>query len=268
MKIKIHLPAEFTSRKRAQKSRKTKHAFTLIEILFATAAFAIVLLVMKMTFSGAMGLRNKAHRLTEWENKVNLALNVMKKDLEGLTVKSTFAPELVIDPIGVAGSGNTQTSFYTTSGNISDDSPWGDIQKVFYSLEQAQGIFPTTSTTNQLGLALIRSTQKDVTLDPAVDQIDPNTQTILLENVESMSYEFFDGVTWIPSWDSNTSDPVMPEAVRVSLFLYDEDLDINERRIVKREILIPIYVRGPLLEESDEESELESQGGNTVSSNI
>lgn len=248
--------------------RRLDIGFTLIEVLFATAAFAVVLLVMKMTFSGAMGLRNKAHRLTEWDNRVNIALNIIKKDFEGLTMHTTYAPELLINPLGQSSSGNSQVSFYTTSGNVNDYYPWGDIQKVFYSLEQAQGILPTTETTNQMGRSLIRSLQRDISLDPTIEQIEQGTELLLLEGVESVNYEFFDGVTWTPSWDSNTSDPVMPEAVRITLLIYSEDLNLNQQGLVTRDILVPVYVTGPEIDDSEEEAEDPGEGGNAPLSNI
>lgn len=233
-------------------------AFTLIEILFATAAFAIILLVMKMTFSSALSLRNKTHRLTEFENKVHIALNILKKDLEGVITTEIFAPEFLSESVGGPGQSGRALEFYTTTGLVSDFLPWGDIQKVTYSVNQEGLAFAMAPQTNQLGQFLVRELRRDVTID-----IDENeSQTLILDRVESLTFEFFDGVTWVTTWDSNTSEPVLPEAIRATLLLHTVDSKFDDQRFITRDLVVPIFVEGFTAEEEAEEEDTSGGGTN------
>lgn len=237
---------------RASVRRASSSGFTLMEILFSTAAFAIILLVMKMTFSNALSLRNKMHRITEWETKVQVAMMIVKRDLEGLTLFETYAPEFVVGQ----GQSFGELEFFTTSGTVTDFSPWGDVQKVYYHLEPTDSFQFQFTNTNSPGQTLVRDVRRNITLEIGESE----NQTLLLEGVESVQYEFWDGVTWQNSWDSNSSDPVLPEAIRTTFIIHTYDSNPNNQKVESRQLVVPIYVTAEIPETEEATEETENSG--------
>ena len=64
------------------RKRLNQGGFTLMEVMFATMAFALILLVMQMTFSGVLGLRNRAQKRVDQQAILSQAMTIMKRDLE------------------------------------------------------------------------------------------------------------------------------------------------------------------------------------------
>ncbi len=236
--------------------RPGRAGFTLIEVIFATLAFTVIVLVMKMTFSGALTMRNRLESRMEWENRVTVGLTILKKDLEGMIVSGgALAGEILADPSGGMGQNGGQMEFFTTTGIISDLAPWGDIQRVRYSLGQPRiGNFVINSSTN-LGFGLLRDVQRNIAAQ--IQDVPETTQ--VLDRVEAMTFQLFDGVTWLNSWDSTTSDPAMPLAVRVTLQLHMNHSTFEDQRLTMREILVPIHVTKPAAAETDESAESDDQ---------
>jgi type II secretory pathway component PulJ len=217
---------------------KSRHAFTLIEIVFATMAFAVILLVMKMTLAGALSMRKRIDSRMDWENHNTIALSILKKDLENIILTGgSHAGEIYSDNSSNSG----QIEFFTTSGNISDSLPWGDIQKVRYFLGNSiMSQFGMNTSTN-LGQSLLREVTRNVAA-----QIQNNPETMeLMGRVDSLTFQFFNGVTWTPTWDSTTSDPAIPLAIRATLAVHMDTSTQNNRILGTREIVVPVFVVKP-----------------------
>jgi len=192
-------------------------AFTLIEVMLALAISAIVLAAMGGVFYSAMRLRDRTSARLDETAPLHHALTLLRRDLQGalppgpgnLPVAGDFQSET----IGGGIAQNDRLSFFTTTGPLSDNLPWGDIQEVSYELRDA------AQRTTGTGRDLIRSVTRNVlALTPA----DPDEQW-LMGNVQSLQVSCFDGVNWRDSWDTSLGDTNLPAAVRIRIQLATEN---------------------------------------------
>ena len=217
---------------------RPERGFTLMEVLIATVIFSIVLTAINVTFYAAYRLRAKTTRLLEQTMPVNQALSVIKKDLKGvLPPGGTLAGQFVSDATGNSKLGRLE--FNTTSGTILSNAYWGDVQKVTYYLKESD----YQDSTNSNGMDLIRGVTRNL-LPVLTEEID---ETPLLQGIETLAFEFYDGTEWKTSWDSSTATPTMPLAVRVSLELTPSDgeerQDLKQRNLI--ELVVPITIVSP-----------------------
>ena len=232
--------------------RLNQGGFTLMEVMFATMAFALILLVMQMTFSGALGLRNRAQKRVDQQATLSQAMTIMKRDIENMIVTGGLMAEgLICTEMGSPDMPNDQLEFYSTTGVVSDQFPWGDVQKVGYLL----GVDPMQTVTTNLGQALMRLSLNTLPLEANEE---PPVETLMLDNVRSMQFEFFDGLQWLQTWDSNVNEPAVPLAVRAIVEAFTDNPNPTRRQTRIWEILVPILTIKPPSEEEEGEEEEDS----------
>jgi len=207
--------------------------FTLFEVLLATAIFAIVLIAINTVFFAALHLRRSVSDALDRSVPLNQALALMRRDLQnavppGGVLAGNFR---MGGPVGMLGSTSTtgtgtgstaagamgsaaggsafQTGgldFFTTTGVLREDQPWGDIQEVNYQLLPSE-------RADAPGQDLVRSVTRNlltyVTPTPQVQR--------LVRNIEDLEFEFFDGTQWLDTWDTTAGSPGLPTAVRVRI---------------------------------------------------
>ena len=218
-----------------------------MEVMFATMAFALILLVMQMTFSGALGLRNRMQKRVDQHSAMTQAMSVMKRDLENMIVTGgVMAEGIICTEMGSPDMPNDQLEFYSTTGVVSDQFPWGDVQKVGYLL----GVDPIQTVTTNLGQALMRLSLNTLPLEANEE---PPVETLMLDNVRSMEFEFFDGLQWLQTWDSTVNEPAVPLAVRAMVEVFTDNPNPTGRQTRIWEILVPILTIKPPSEESEED---------------
>jgi len=146
---------------------------------------------------------------------LNRAVSVMKSDLRsvlppGGTLAGTFTGGIqssmfnntVLSQGGVDSSSGLQ---FCTATGVTDDSnavlfnqnpiqPWPEVQKVSYYLRN-----PVYST-NQWGKELVRAVTRN--LLPVIEDL-PVEQP-LLDGVERIGFFFYDGLSWLNTWDPAT----------------------------------------------------------------
>ena len=229
------------------RKRLNRGGFTLMEVMFATMAFALILLVMQMTFSGALGLRNRAQKRVDQQAILSQAMTIMKRDLENMIVTGGLMAEgIICTEMGSPDMPNDQLEFYSTTAVVSDQFPWGDVQKVGYLL----GVDPMQTVTTNLGQALMRLSLNTLPLEANEE---PPVETLMLDNVRSMEFEFFDGLQWLQTWDSNVNEPAVPLAVRAMVEVFTDNPNPTGRQTRIWEILVPILTIKPPSEESEED---------------
>ena len=106
----------------------------------------------------------------------------------------------------MSASGNG-LDFFSTTGAINDNAPWGDIQEVFYQLTSA------TDRKQASGLDLVRYVNRNLL---ATTALAPEPQ-VLLSDVQAVEFEFYDGFEWRNSWDTSLTDTNLPVAVRITI---------------------------------------------------
>jgi type II secretion system protein J len=236
-------------------SNRRAQGFTLMEVLIATVAFAIVLAAINGVFYGAMRLRAKTVQSIDESVPMQHALAIIKRDLANIVVPGgTFFGALQTTPTanltaqsssGTTASkptsqsvlGQSSPDFFTTSGTIDETSYWADVQKVSYLL--------VNSTNGAAGRDLYRSVTRN--LLPSLQ--DTPAQEPLMGGVQSIFFYYYDGSQWRQSWDSTTVDTTtglsnsLPKAIKVQLAMAVEEK--GRRQPPPIELVVPITVAGP-----------------------
>lgn len=182
--------------------------FTLIEVLLALAISAIVLVAISFAFAGALQLREHSSAKLDQSLPVERAMDLMRRDL-----KNVVPPGLML--AGPLQSGafqggvdaNDGIQIYTSTGLITPNDPWGDIQKVTYGLQ-------SSSDSTNGSKDLIRAVTRNLLATGPEDEDDQR----IMSGVQSIAFSYFDGSEWLDTWD-DTTQTNLPFAVRVNLQL-------------------------------------------------
>ena len=203
--------------------------FTLIELLLGSIVSAILLAALYAVFQGA--LQSQTHATTGLEDVVprGQIIALIKSDIENMAApNSLLCGNVLGQHEGDADHCSDQIEFSTTSGKISDALPWGEVQTVDYYLEPADTDLDDSvpkgnarpkadSVAAGSGLGrfkLVRAVTRNLL---AVDVEDEQETTTLLDAVQSLAFEYYDGQVWLPAWDSTTLNNALPKAVRVRI---------------------------------------------------
>jgi prepilin-type N-terminal cleavage/methylation domain-containing protein len=248
--------------------------FTLMEMLFAVAASAMLLLAIHLVFYGALRLRNKTAQAVEEAVPLQHTLAIIKRDLMNLVAPSSsngifFGPLQTETTASSSSSGSSTSSgstssgqtggvqsggnqaggamdlggqtasglagqqvsptLYTATGAIDQTSPWAEIQKVTYFL-----VDPTNSTP---GKDLLRSVTRNFL---PIMQEESDDQW-LMGGVEDVVFLFYDGMQWIDTWDSTSSETNLPMAIKVQIELTAKETELERRTPI--ELIVPIVVQ-------------------------
>jgi type II secretion system protein J len=215
-------------------------AFTLLEILIAVTAFAIVLAAINTVFYSALRLRNSTTQAIEKALPMEHALGVIKRDLAGLVLPGgLMSGALSTTSTSNSLAGQSSPSFYTASGVVDETSPFAEVQRVTYLLVAA--------TNRAGGKDLIRSVSRN--LLPSLQE--EHEEEWLMSGVQTLTFLYHDGTQWRDSWDStieNTSTGLsnsLPAAVKVQVQLLSEISTASRSRSheLPIELVVPIVVQ-------------------------
>lgn len=217
-------------------TQKDGRAFTLIEVLLAVGVFAIVLFAINTVFFSALRLERATNRAVDERLPLNQALAILRRDLQGAVQPMTNSTLLPRDFKSGGGSGfgaaaGSSLEFYTTTGVISDDAAWGDLQKVRYEL------VPTTDRTTS-GQELVRIVTRNILANSTAAE----AEQTLMSGVESMEFLCYNGSDWRNTWDTAAGDIGLPLAVRVRVQLAASDPAVKLTR-EPLELLVPIVTQ-------------------------
>lgn len=215
-----------------QSPRRAQCGFTLLELLIATAVGAVVLLVIQTTYFGALRLHNTTHKRIDEDLVVQRTLGIIRRDLAGIMIPGgTLSGQLQSDSYNstITGSYGDRVSpdLFTNSGKIDGWNPFSEVQMVAYYLSTATGV--------DKGRDLIRVVTRN--LLPVQESV-PEDQ-VVLEGVESAVMMFFDGSTWVDTWDSEATS-TLPSAIKFSLAMAPRDR--NQPAPNPIEIVVPVFV--------------------------
>jgi hypothetical protein len=188
---------------------------------------------MNGVFYSALKLRSKTAHMIDESLPVQRAVEIIKQDLKGLA-----APNGLLS--GKLQSGGTTvssaqqaggTDLYTTTGTLSDDTSWGEIQKITYALRVSD------TGNNPVGKDLYRIVTRNL-LPTAQEQ---SVDQFLIGGVEQFNLWYHDGTQWKNSWDSTTDTNGLPKGIKVELvFAANED---EKRPKVSMQIVSPVMVQ-------------------------
>jgi prepilin-type N-terminal cleavage/methylation domain-containing protein len=225
--------------------------FTLIELVLALAMVAVVAMTLYETMKIAFKATSVADAAIVPSRSADLAMEVIGNDLQNSVtpnVATTFAnAQNITDITGGTGFGNTSNSsssssaastgdttgwvlagpfegqqgtstgpneiddltFFTTADSPEHPDGNGEIKMVELTAAVPQGSASTD-------LCLVRRVTNN--LLPTAQTITPDEE-ILCRGITGVSFQYFDGTNWNPSWDSTEEDNDLPAAVQVTLTL-------------------------------------------------
>jgi type II secretory pathway component PulJ len=184
-----------------------------VEVMLAMAVCAVVLAAINGVFFGALRLRETTNRVVDESQPAQLALTILRSDLESAvspTTNGIMTGDFRVGDITSLGlNQNVSIEMYTTTAALHEDEPWGEIQRVTYELRS-----PTGGPLGR-GQDLVRSVTRNLlaTLTPV-----PEDQT-MMGNVQNLTFDCYDGTQWRNTWDTTASDTNLPIAVRVTIQL-------------------------------------------------
>jgi type II secretion system protein J len=185
-------------------------AFTLLELVMATAAAAIILAAIYGVFSKAIHLRQDAtERMRNARVRAHAAAVIRNDLVNALVSGGKLAATLTGSQETHGSSFPGYLKFTTTTGTTqpTDASLVGDVQQVEYYI-----INDPDASSGKSGL-LMRATETN--LLTTVQEQAPEQR--LLVGVESFEVSFFDGQNWQESWEVNETTKTLPQAVRVRI---------------------------------------------------
>lgn len=174
--------------------------FTLIEVLLASVAAALILAAVYEVFQHAVKLRDGATQRIRDMRVQSRAATVIRNDLRNALVSGgLFASIVQGDSAGTDGATSSLPGYLkltTTTGKDTPDALYGDVQQVEYYVTRESG------TAESEGGVLVRTVTRDL--------LNPNPPVAeeeqLLTGVQSLQVSFYDGAEWQPSWQFNTAD--------------------------------------------------------------
>jgi type II secretion system protein J len=207
-------------------------AFTLMEVMLALMVSAIVLAAIGGVFYSAIRLRDRTAAMLDESTPLHQALNILRRDLQGTlppagvyAMAGDFRNEQISGGIGQ----NFRLTFFTSSGVINENTPWGEVQQISYELRD-----PLVRTSAS-GRELIRTVTRNLLATGAQEQHDQ----FLLGNVGSLEFACYDGYDWRDSWDTSLTDTNLPSAIRVRLQFATES-GVDTRGQQPFEMIVPL----------------------------
>lgn len=192
-----------------------KRGFTLLEILAATAISAILLGSLYSVFHGALKLRERTFAEVETAIPRSYIAMIIRRDLTNLSPPTgILAGPAIGESDEVDGFRQDRLEFYSSSGIVNEDDPWGDIQKVEYYLQE-----PQDPNEDQEGLNLVRGVTRNLLASISEEP----EENILLGGIQSLQITYFDGIIWQDTWDSTVVENEAPKAVNIIVKFIPED---------------------------------------------
>ncbi len=184
-------------------------------MILAVGMTAIVMLAVSSVLFTALHLRNTTQAMVDAEVPLDTTFTLMRRDLQCMmspTTNGIFAGDFKAGNVSSPGiSQPVAVEMYTATGALSENKPWGDVQKVTYELR-----LPTDRSLP--GRDLVRSVTRNIL---ATSTIDVDDQW-MMGGVDSMTITCFDGNQWQNAWDTTDTTSVntnLPLAVRVEIQL-------------------------------------------------
>ena len=185
--------------------------FTLIEMLVATAVSSIILLMVYTAYSSVIRSVNQGKIASQYYEKVNTVIKRIDTDLQNVYWKDTVKNLNFISSI----EGNSNRLNFVTVENKGDriilsvyeNFPSSDIHEVGYYLKK---------NIKSGKMDLIRRHEIHYDNSP----LEGGTEDIILDNVESLKFDFKYRSDWTDTWDTRDKKR-LPSAIKTTLVLLD-----------------------------------------------
>jgi len=193
---------------------RAARAFTLLEMLVATALVAVLAGSLYASLSIAFRARRSALAAIEPVHKAALAVAILGEDIRCAVVpKGVLAGPFVGQDGTDAGGHDADTlEFYCTTCTPEPEEGIGDIKRVELGCE------PSDDGKTQVLVRLVTTNLR------APQTVEPQRE-VLCRGVYAFNLRYFDGYDWLDNWDSTLEDNTLPLAMEVTLQLDDTRQD-------------------------------------------
>lgn len=194
--------------------RSDNQGFTLLELLVAMAMMTIIAASLYTSMSIGFKARESAEKAVEKGRSMEIAVELIRSMLvSALDPDGTLAGQFEgEDEESNDGYAADTLTFYTADYNPEEDELASDIEKVVLSMsvreDTDEKVIVRKVTTNLLS---------PETLDP--------DEEILCPNVRSMNLQYYDGSDWQDEWDSSDNEDSLPQAVKITIVIEDEEIE-------------------------------------------
>ena len=191
---------------------KQSRAFTLLELLAATAMTAVLAGSLYATLRIAFQARRTAIATVEQVRKTELAFELLRTDIESAVVPTGILAGVFLgeDAVGTSGQASDVLVLHCTADGAQDTEGIGDIRMVEFSCEKDP---------QDEGMVLLRR----ITVHLLATRVEEGQEEALCRGVRSFNVRYFDGLDWRDAWDSGAQDNALPLAVEITLELMGED---------------------------------------------
>jgi type II secretion system protein J len=222
--------ALFSSVHPAPASWTAPDGFTLIEVLLALMICAMVLVVICSVFAGALRLQRSAAAQVDRSLPIERAMNLLRRDLKNAVPPGgLLAGPMQSGSLEGGVDANSGIQIYTTTGLMTPNDPWSEIQKVTYELQTAPDATNGEKT-------LVRAVTRNLLATGTQDEDDQ----FLASGIESLNFSYFDGMNWLDTWD-DTTETNLPVAVRVDVQM--AATDSTAEKPAPLQLLVPLMAQ-------------------------
>jgi prepilin-type N-terminal cleavage/methylation domain-containing protein len=205
-----------------------RRGFTLLELLLAMALVVVIAGVMATALFTAFKAKARAEATIGATREQDTALATLAQDVAtALPSDTSTASTAATGTTGSTDTSGTASTPLALIGGLTDGSAWvatatdltfycpetetqdgalGGVRMVEYSFEQVTG---------ETGQSLVRRVSNNL-LAPQPVTPDPE---VLVRNVLSLAFRYYDGTTWYDVWDNADHTNALPVAVELTMEL-------------------------------------------------
>ncbi len=191
--------------------------FTLLELLVATAMTAVLAGSLYATLHTAFKARRTAYAAVDQMRKAELAVELMRMDLESAVVPKGILAGGFLGEDGTDASGRAMDALmlHCTASGADETEGTGDIRMVELICEPVG---------DGEGMILIRRVSRYL----LATRIEDPPEEVLCRGLRSLDLKYHEGTDWQDTWDSSTRGNLLPLAVQVTMQLVGEEGEDTE----------------------------------------
>jgi prepilin-type N-terminal cleavage/methylation domain-containing protein len=183
-------------------ARRTARGFTFLELVIAMSMAAMLALTLYVSMNVAFRARNTVETQTQAPRRAAIALDLISSDLQASLRPSSRMATPFVGESGM-GAGNTLTFTTTAKSGLSR------LVRIGTSAQPGSGATPGTTS-------LVRAEEGGAlssVLTPS------NNEAVLVRGVRNLTFRYYDGVSWVDTWDSTAYEDKLPPAVEITIEL-------------------------------------------------
>ncbi|AQQ71385.1 hypothetical protein SMSP2_01758 [Limihaloglobus sulfuriphilus] len=217
--------------------------FTLLELMVALAIMGVIALSMYSSIFIASRAKDTTDAALGPYNTIMPAFDMMRNDIIAAMSPGGLFAGYFTGTEESAGDDlySSYVSFYTAGFRPSAGEKASNIIRVEYFLGDAfeyddkYSLYDIQEESEQLVL-IRRKTLNLLSTDSGLYE-----DEIVCRGLASFALEYYDGYSWVSSWDPEASDIPLPMAVRVSFVLNEDCLKTQQGRAAKEDM--PVYTK-------------------------